>query len=107
MIESNTSNLSYEEQKKLYDQAWQRGWSARNSMEQNIVERQEGFLGKKSVSTMRFLEGTFDTEAESIVKLNPNTTPEHKAQMMEILERIRESEAKSRKKRRKKSPPTP
>lgn len=93
----NTDNLGKEEQQRLYDQARLRGSQAGNDLEQACVE--DVNIGIRTVSSTPLLSAIHDIEAEETIMLNPNTTPEHKKEMMEILERIRASEARKRRKK--------
>ena len=102
MTESfNTKGLDKDDQQRLYDQAWHRGFGAGNDLNQAYIE--DINIGTRTVSSTPLLEAIHDVSLKETIKLNPNTSPEHKAQMMKILERIRESEARKANLRRKRS----
>lgn len=101
-----TNEMTQEEQKRQYEEARKRGWDAQRDIQE--AERQDVLsagpevrVGSRTVSSTKFLEAIADIELENTIKLNPNTTPEHKQWALGVLERIRESEAKSRKKKKK------
>lgn len=95
--------MSPEEQKRAYDEARRRGWDASQDIQEAIrQDHRDGSIAPRTVSSTQLLEAIADIELENSIKLNPNTSPEHKEWALAALERIRKSEAKNRELKKKK-----